>query len=176
MAAPRFAPVPSAEQVRTYESPEHVPDSWTPSRPTDIEGRQPTGAHLGYQGPDQGYVMTLAAVMEPHVKVQFGENVADALKGCSLVALRRASLYGRAPVIHDLKIALTIWGFLDDNPPADLIATRRPLFEGVRNTLHHYGDGREIADMVPEETLRMTPDAVAARMPAAWRELTGAQQ
>jgi hypothetical protein len=114
--------------------------------------------------------------MEQHVRVQPGENVADALKGCSLIALRRASLYGRAPVIHDVKIALTIWGFLDDAPPSELVATRLPLFEGVRNTLHHYGDGREIADMVPEETLRMTPDAVVARMPAAWRELTGAQQ
>ncbi len=175
MAAPRFSPVPSAEEVRVYGSPEHVPDSWTPTRPTDIEGRQP-GAQLGYQGPDQGYVMTLAAIMESHVKVQPGENVDDALKGCSLVALRRASLYGRAPVIHDMKIALIIWGFLDENPPADLVATRRPLFEGVRNTLHHYGDGREIADMVPEQTLRMTPEDVAAKMPVAWKELTGAQQ
>jgi hypothetical protein len=176
MAAPRFSPVPSAEEVRVYESPEHVPDSWTPTRPTDIEGRQPAGAQLGYQGPGQGYVMTLAAIMKAHVQVQPGENIDDALKGCSLVALRRASLYGRAPVIHDLKIALTIWGFLDENPPADLVATRRPLFEGVRNTLHHYGDGREIADLVPEQTLRMTPEAVAAQMPTAWKELTGAQQ
>jgi hypothetical protein len=176
MAAPRFAPVPSAEKVRSYESPEHVPDSWMPSRPTDIEGRQPAGSHLGYQGPDQGYVMTLAAVMESHVCVQPGENVDDALKGCSLIALRRASLYGRAPVIHDLTIALTIWGYLDANPPAELVATRQPLFEGVRNTLHHYGSGREIADMVPEATLQMTPVAVAARMPDAWRELTGVTQ
>ena len=176
MAAPRFSPVPSAEKVRTYESPEHVPEPWTSSRPSDIEGRQPSGTHLGYQGPDQGYVMTLAAIMEPHLKVHAGEVVTDALKGCSLIALRRASLYGRAPVIHDLKLALTIWGFLDDNPPSDLLATRRDLFEGVRNTLHHYGAGRSIADLVPEATLRMTPEAAAAQMPASWRELTGATQ
>lgn len=173
MAAPRFAPVPAAEQVRTYESPEHVPESWVPERPADIEGRQPVGTHLGYQGPDQGYVMTLAGIIEPKVKVQYGEVVADALKGCSLIALRRASLYGRAPVIHDLTLALTIWGFLDDNPPADLVATRKKLFEGVRNTLHHYGEGRAIADMVPEQTLKMTPQQVSGRMPHDWKELTG---
>jgi hypothetical protein len=119
--------------------------------------------------------MTLAAIMHDQVKVQPGEVVADALKGCSLIALRRASLYGRAPVIHDLVIALTIWGFLDDAAPADLVSTRQSLFEGVRNTLHHYGAGRTIADMVPEETLRMTPQQVATQMPSAWKELTGAR-
>jgi hypothetical protein len=173
MAAPRFAPTPSAETVRTYESPEHVPESWTPTRPTDIEGRQPVGVHLGYQGPDQGYVMTLASIMRSQVRVQPGEDVEDALKGCSLIALRRASLYGRAPVIHDLTIALTIWGYLDENPPSEQVQTRQPLFEGVRNTLHHYGDGRTIADMVPEATLRMMPNEVLRQMPHAWKELTG---
>jgi hypothetical protein len=93
-----------------------------------------------------------------------------------LIALRRASLYGRAPVIHDLTLALTIWGFLDDNPPADLVERRKKLFEGVRNTLHHYGEGRVIADMVPESTLKMTPQQVSQRMPSDWKELTGAGQ
>src|SRR3954468_15813406 len=60
MAAPKFARVPQSEGVRAYESPEYVPEAWTPDRPAEIEGRQPEGMRLGYQGPDQGYAFTLA--------------------------------------------------------------------------------------------------------------------
>ena len=46
--------------------------------------------------------------------------------------------------------------------------------EGVAKVGHHYAEGRRIADLVPESTLRLTPDAAASRMPGAWQELTGA--
>lgn len=174
MAAPRYAPVPVTEPTRSYESPEHVPAPWMPGRKAEIEGRQPEGRRLGYQGPDQGYVMTLAARARAKVRVQAGENVDDALRGCSLIALKRASLYGRAPMVHDLTLALTAWGFLSDNPPADLLEARKALFTGVRHGAHHYAEGREIADIFPESTLRLSPSDVAARMPAGWKELTGA--
>jgi hypothetical protein len=174
MAAPRFAPTSPVDDVRGYRSPDHVPESWKPGRPGEIRGRQPEGDLLGYQGPDQGYALTLAARLRDRVVVQTGESVEDAVHGSVAIALRRASLYGRAPVIHDLTLALTIWGWFDASPPADLLARRRELFEGVGNVVHHYAEGRRIADLVPEATLRLTPDAAAARYPAAWRELTGA--
>lgn len=172
MAAPRFAPVPPAEPVRYYESPDHVPSGWNPGRPGDIDGRQPEGERLGYQGPDQGYVLTLAARARSRVKVASGEDVDDALRGCSLIALRRASLFGRAPVVHDLDLALALWGFLDDAPSDDQLAVRRELFDGVAHP-HHYKEGRAIADMVPESTLRMTPAQVRDRARTSWRQLTG---
>ena len=174
MAAPRFAPVAPDEETRVYESPEHVPAPWMPSRPAEIVGRPPRGERLGYQGPDQGYVLTLAARLRPQVRVSAGESVDDALRGCTLIALRRASLFGRAPVIADMRLALTIWGYLDAAPPADLLSARKVFFEGVRNVAHHYAEGRAIADMVPESTLRLTPEAAAVRMPADWRVLVGA--
>lgn len=173
MAAPRFAPVPVTEPARAYDSPDHVPSGWMPGRKAEIEGRQPVGSRLGYQGPDQGYVITLTKRAKSRVRVQAGENADDALRGCALVALKRASLFGRAPQVHDLNLALTIWGFLSENPPADLVAARRELFEGVHHAAHHYAEGRAIADLVPESTLRLSPAEVAARMPGAWRELTG---
>lgn len=174
MAAPRFAPVSPVQPVRSYGSPEHVPGRWAPDRPGEIRGRQPEGARLGYQGPDQGYALTLAERVRPKLHPGPGLTADDAIQGCVTIALRRASLFGRAPVMHDLTLAFTIWGFFDEQPPAELVARRRELFEGVGNVLHHYAEARAIADLVPEATLRLTPQAAAAEMPARWRELTGA--
>jgi hypothetical protein len=175
MAAPKFAPVSPNDVVRSYESPEYVPTSWEPDRPAEIVGRQPVGERLGYQGPDQGYVLTLAERCRGKVIAATGESVNDAIAGCVNIALRRASLFGRAPVIHDLTIAFTIWGWLDADPPVDLVARRKELFEGVANTNHHYTEGRLIADLVPEETLRLDPTkATDAYGNGKWRELTGA--
>jgi len=67
-----------------------------------------------------------------------------------LIALRRASLFGRAPMVHDLNLALAMWGFLSDSPPSDLVSVRKELFHGVGNAVHHYKEGRDIADMIPE--------------------------
>jgi hypothetical protein len=174
MAAPKFAPVAAADRAVAYESPDHIPGPWLPDRPGEIDGRQPAGDRLGYQGPDQGYGLLLAARCRDRLQLQPGESADDAIHGCLGIALRRASLFGRAPVIHDFTVAFTIWGFLDREPPNELIARRRQLFEGVGNAVHHYAEGRLIADLVPESTLRMTPSAVAAAFPERWRELTGA--
>jgi hypothetical protein len=161
------------DRTRVYASPDVVPAGWEPDRPADIEGRQPTGERLGWQGPDQGYVLTLASRIRPQVRVQGGESVDDALRGCAAIALRRASMFGRAPVMADLRIALTIWGFLDAAAPADLVSARRVLFEGLRHGAHHYAECRSLVDMVPEATLRMNPEQAVAAMPGAWRTLTG---
>lgn len=171
MAAPKFAPV--ADQPN-YTSPDVVPAAWSPDRPGAIEGLQPAGPRLGAQGPDQGYGLTLANRLAASLHLQPGERADDAVRGCLGIALRRASLYSRAPVIYDVRLAYTIWGFLLPDPPDDLLGRRKELFEGVGNVNHHYAEGRLIADLVPEATLRLTPEAAAARIPAAWRDLTGA--
>lgn len=79
----------------------------------------------------------------------------------------------RAPVVHDLTIAFTIWGFLDPSPPADLVAERRRLFAGVAHVNHHYTEARHIADLVPDSTLQAGVDRVVSVYPAQWRQLTG---
>ena len=40
--------------------------------------------------------------------------------------------------------------------------------------MHHYTEGRRIADMVPESTLRLTVEEGAAVWRDRWVELTGA--
>lgn len=173
MAAPKFAPVSPVDASRVYGSPDVVPASWKPDRPADITGFQPEGARLGFQGPDQGFALKIANGFRDRLQSRPGEHAADTIQGCLGIALRRASIFSRAPVVHDLTIAFTIWGFLDSDPPTDLAAERLRLFEGVSNTLHHYDEARNLADMVPEATLRMTPAQVAAAYPGRWKELLG---
>jgi hypothetical protein len=174
MAAPKFAPVSPVDEPRSYDSPDVVPAAWMPDRPAEITGFQPEGDRLGFQGPDQGFALKIANGFRDRLHLQPGEHAADAIRGCLGVALRRASMFSRAPVVHDLTIAFTIWGFLDGQPPADLVAIRRRMFEGVDNVLHHYAEGRHIVDMVPESTLQMTPQQVAAAYPERWKDLVGA--
>ena len=76
--------------------------------------------------------------------------------------------------MHDLRIAFTIWGYLRSRSARPICSPgARQLFEGVGNTNHHYAEGRRIADMVPESTLRMTPQQVDGYYPARWRSLLG---
>lgn len=174
MAAPQFNPVPPTLHARSYASPEHVPPVWLPDRPGEIEGYQPSGPRLGDPGPDQGYALRIANQMRPKLQLQARENVDDVIRGCLGVALRRASIFSRAPMVHDVTVAFTIWGFLDANPPAELVALRSPMFEGLRLTTHHYAEARTVADLPPESTLRMSPADIAAAYPGDWRALLGA--
>ena len=101
-----------------------------------------------------------------------GEHTDDVIRGCLAIALRRASMFSRAPVVHDLTIAFSIWGFLDAAAPTDLVTERRTRFGGVARG-HHYAELRYIVDMVPESTLRMTPQQVQVAGTGQWRSLVG---
>ncbi|MFK8023584.1 MAG: hypothetical protein AB8G26_06435 [Ilumatobacter sp.] len=171
MAAPKFTPVEPTDAPRYYESPDHVPASWTPDRPGEIDGFQPQGDRLGAPGPDQGFAIKIANSMRDRLHLRDGENSEDVIRGCLGVALRRASLFSRAPVVHDLTIAFTVWGFLDEAPDAELVELRTPLFEGLRHVGHHYAESRVVVDHVPTETLRSTPAQVEAAYRSGWRDL-----
>lgn len=167
MAAPEFVPHAPTDKPRVYTSPPWNGEPWLAARPGDLPGRQPLGPRLGYPGPDQGFAMKLAASFEPRLVLAEGEHAADAIAGCTAVALKRASLFGRAPVIHDLTAAFTIWGFLAE-ADTELVRLRRPLFEEVAN-LHHYMERRKIADLVPQAVLRLTHTEVGRVATQDWR-------
>lgn len=170
MAAPEYVPVKPAQRVRVYQSPPRRPQPWLADRPADLVGRQPHGARLGNQGPDQGYVYVLADRLRSRLHLQPGEHEHDVIAGCCAVALKRASLLGRAPVIHDLNVAATLFGFLDPSPPDDLVALRLKLFTGVRHP-HHYSHLLRIPDSVHEGVLREPHTAIIDKWRAEWREL-----
>ena len=78
-------------------------------------------------------------------------------------------MFHRAPVVHDLRIAYTLFGFLDSNPPADLVEFRRQAFAEVHYSFHYF-DRRAIADLVSEDVLAQTPEQVADRYSQDWRD------
>lgn len=173
MAAPEYVPVDRTRPIRKYESPPRRSGSWLAARPGELVGvGQPHGERLGNQGPDQGYVLTLTHRFEGKLTLTAGEHERDALAGAAAVALKRASLFGRAPVVHDLTVALTIWGFLGE-APAELVELRKGLFEEVAH-VHHYAEQRHIADLVPDDVLRQTPQQVSDAHRASWRSLIAA--
>jgi hypothetical protein len=170
MATPEYVPIKPTDDVRVYESPPRRADSWSADRPGDLVTDQPKGGGFGNPGPDQGYALHLADLLRDRVKLVAGEHWPDVRVGCMLLALKRASSFGRAPVIYDLKVALTVWGFLDEHEVAGLVALRQPFFASLAHG-HHYLEQRRLVSSVSEEVLRLSPAEVTRRHAEDWRSL-----
>lgn len=166
MTQPSFVPIVEADQVRrAYQL--RVPSIWTQSRPSELRGpSRPGKFKIGSPGPDQGFALKLARRFEERLVLGAGESAEDAIAGCTAVAMRRCAHFGRAPAVYDLSFGFTLWGYLG-GAPVDLLEARAPLF---RSAAHHYQAQRAIADSVTPDSLRMTPEEVAARLDQ-WREL-----
>lgn len=152
-----------------YVSPPRRDRVWNADRPGDVfTDGQPSGELIGSQGPDQGFAIKLARSFEDKLKLTKGEHANDVIAGCVAVALKRASAYGRAPTVHDVRCAFSIFGFLDDAEP-ELVATRQKLFEEVAHP-HHYAERRAIVDAVPTDFLRQ-PHVELLKQAADWRSV-----
>jgi len=172
VAAPDYVPVKPTDQPRAYASPPRRPDEWLAARPGDVVGDvvERDEGRMGSPGPDQGYIWTLTPLVTGDINLAEREHLDDVLAGAVAVGLKRASSYGRAPVVHDLRVALTIWGYLDATAAPELVELRRKLFEGVANP-HHYPELRAVVDAVPEASLRQTPAQAEEAHRADWRGL-----
>lgn len=161
MSQPQSVPV-APVAAKHYESPPHRDRGWSADRPADVfvDG-QPRGDMFGSQGPDQGFVLRLARHLDGQLVLGAGEHRADVVAGCAAVALKRASLFGRGPTIHDLRAAYGIFGFLAPADPS-VVAARRATFEEVHHH-HHYAERRAIVDAVPAELLRLPHGQIAER-------------
>lgn len=168
MAAPQFVPTDPNQQVRSYTSPPPRAGGWQADRPGEIDGLQPVGEQLGTPGPDQGYALTLSKRFKGRLQLAEGEYEGDALAVGAAVAMKRAGLLGRAPVVHDLTAAFTVWGLLDPTADPELVALRTEWFEEVHLTIH-YPTMRRIADSVREEILLQPHSAIEAEYRADWR-------
>jgi hypothetical protein len=166
VAQPEYVPISAGDRVRPAERlPAH--GGWTQRRPGDLKGPgAPAGSGFGSPGPDQGYALALAERFVDQLRLMPGEHADDAVAGALAVALRRASMFGRAPVVYDLELAYALWGYLGDAPP-DLVEFRTATLKGAA---HDYWVQRGAADKVRESTLRLTPAQVRAQL-SSWRGL-----
>jgi hypothetical protein len=171
MAAPEYVPsVPTT--AKHYKSPPQR-GGWSAHRAGETFATEESSVSaLGSQGPDQGYALKLVSVFEKKIHLTAGEHRSDVNAGVVAVATKRSSLFGRAPVVHDLRIAYLLFGYLDENPDPDLVEFRKALFAEVHHSFHYF-ERRAIADLVSEEVLRQTPDQVATRYRADWRDQLG---
>lgn len=172
MAAPARVPT-NPTQTKHYSSPPRRAGSWRAERPGETIGSaHPTGPALGNQGPDQGYVLSLAADFADDLVLRPGEHKADVITGACAVALRRASLFGRGPMREDLEMALVLYGFLGEADD-ELVELRRGLFAEVHHTTVHYFAAREIADRVDADLLRGRLDKARTAVERDWRSAFG---
>lgn len=167
MPQPDYVPMTRADEVRQAE---HMPPpaQWLADRPAEavVGDAPPRGKRFGTPGPDQGFGLKLARLIAPRLELAPHEHLDDAVAGCVGVGLKRAARFGRAPVIYDMELAYTLWGFLG-GAPQDLVAFRRTVFLGAH---HDYSLRRGIADRVREEALVLTPADVAGRL-TDWKSL-----
>lgn len=173
MTQPKFAPVTEEAEVRPAYRLAPAAE-WYSHRPADYRPR-PREQHrpnMGIPGSDQGYALLLAERFAGRLQLTDVEHVEDVLAGCVAIALRRASMYRRSPVIGDVELPLRLFGFLG-GAPEELVEARERLFAGIS---HDYWQQRDLADLVPESTLRLTPAEVGAAIEAdhnSWMVLTG---
>lgn len=113
-------------------------------------------------------MLRLASSFRGTLTLRPGESESDAVSGAMAVALKRSGLAGRAPVMHDLRVAFGVWGFLDADPADELVELRRERFEEVHHP-HHYEERRRVADAVPASVLRRPHDEILRMHESDWR-------
>lgn len=166
MTQPDSAPISERDRVRPIDR-LSINDGWVLSRPAEqVDLEPPRGARFGATGPDLGFGLKLAKRFEDRLELAPGESAHDAVAGCFACGSRRSADFGRAPVIHDMEWAYTLWGYLG-GAPEDLVAARVKLFRGAS---HEYWDQRQVVDAVNEATLRMTPAQVRSQL-SSWQSL-----
>jgi hypothetical protein len=139
---------------------------WRATRPGDLSPEQPKGCYLGSPAPDAGYALTLAHRFHDRLEVVRPETTHDAEAVAAEVAIKRAGLFGRAPVLADLELAFALFGWLG-GAPADLVEWRRLAVAGAA---HDYNKRRAMVDRVNEDVLRQQGEGVRAAL-SNWREL-----
>jgi hypothetical protein len=144
---------------------------WQAERPGDLAGESPQGGLFGTPAPNEGFAYTLADYYADRLELTDHEEPDDVIPVIAEVAGRRAGLFGRAPVIHDVEVAAQLFGYDGSADPA--FARARALL--VHEAGHSYYKRRMIVEMVPEPFLRKPPGELDAATYEWRREITEGQ-
>jgi hypothetical protein len=145
--------------------------AWVPDRPgDDVAYGQPHGRLLGTPGPNIGFALLLAHHLQDRLTLTPSEHLGDVVAVISEVAMKRASSYGRAPVLADLEAAATILGYLGGCDPDDALWRERAIADAE----HDYPTRRAICDAVAVADLRYPLETIRARALEVRRQLRAA--
>lgn len=157
MSQPKFAPISESAEIRKCYHLE-APQPWRFDRPAELarDYNLSYKSGMGDIGPDQGFAIKLAKRVADRIILEKGEHSDDVLAGMVAIALRRASLFGRAPVFSDVILAGKLFGYFDEVRD-ELLQYRKGLFSGVA---HDKYKERVLAFSLPEAALLANPDVV----------------
>jgi hypothetical protein len=166
---PFVPPDPSARPRQQQNLPPGVAlppaRSWKATRPGDLAPGWVEGPLLGRPGPNVGYSYTLAERAADRLRLNPNEHAHDAIAVIAEIAGKRATLFGRAPVIGDIDAAFTLLGY-DGSADAEFAETRAHL---VHDAAHDYPRRRTIVDSVPDDLLRRRSSELKGLV-GAWRD------
>lgn len=135
-------------EIGVAERPEPGPEPgparpWRPSRPGELVGpERPTGGSFGHPGPDTGYALRVLA--ESDIDLGDRPQVTAAVLGT--IASARASHFGRAPVIGDLRVGAALLGL-------DGVGSEARLLEILDHAAHEHTKGQHFLATVPGDVL-----------------------
>lgn len=144
-----------------------APRRWFANRPGDLPAGWPAGKLLGSPGPNIGYALTLANRLRDRFVLAPHEDIGDAVALVAEIAMRRAAIFGRAPVITDVELGMQIMGYGEDADP-DFVAWRKRAVHGAQ---HNYYERRALVDAIPVDILRLAPSALPAHLAETRRAL-----
>jgi hypothetical protein len=124
---------------------------WRADRPGDQGGAPVEGALLGRPGPNVGYAYTLAGRVKDRLHTSPLEHTADVIAEVSEIAGKRAAHFGRAPVMGDIDIAISLLGY--DGLADEAFVEQRVRL--VHEAAHSYISRRALVDAVPEDLLAL---------------------
>ena len=130
-----------------------APRPWVADRPGDLLGGQPRGDLLGAPGPNVGYALSLAHRAAGRFALAPHEHLDDAVSVVGEVAMKRASSFGRAPVLDDVECAMLLLGYQGGCAP-DFAEWRAAAIIGAH---HDYRIRRVLCDGIDLDALRRAP-------------------
>lgn len=140
---------------------------WVADRPGDLHGGQPRGDLLGAPGPNVGYALRLTHRASDRFALAPHEHRDDAASVVGEVAMKRASSFGRAPVMDDVECAMLLLGYQGGCAP-DFAAWRAVMVAGAH---HEYRIRRVLCDGIDPDVLRQVPSALVDRVETLRRDI-----
>ena len=119
---------------------------------------------LGRPGPNVGYAYTLAERAANRLRLDPSEHKDDAVAVIAEIGGKRAAMFGRAPVIADVDVAIMLLGY-DGTADSSFLRTRAHL---VHEAAHDYPRRRALVDAVSDDLLRLRGLELEQRV-GAWR-------